>query len=109
MIQSDYALSYNVRNAAYDILESVREFNDWKRLDMFQNWFNSLIEARGRVMLIDICNKIGEEPIDAFTRIGFNSPIGDDNIYVFSKIDGSSFYKIIFPVLNDFTQQGMRN
>ena len=108
MIQSDYALSYNVKNQAIDILNRISTFNDLEHLDRFIDWFNRIIENRGRVMMADICDKTGTDPIDAFVWVGFNSPIKDANIHALTKLDGTMFYKIIFPVLKDFTQIGAR-
>lgn len=108
MVQNDYTLSYNVKKKAIDILSTVCTFYDWDHADTFISWFNKIIDARGRVMLVDICNKIGAEPIEAFTRIGFNSNLGDGNIYAHTRPDGSVFYKLVFPVLKDFTQRGLR-
>lgn len=109
MVQIDYALSYNVRNKAIDILTLTSTFESWTDLVKFMSWFNKIIEARGRVMMIDICNKIGQESIDAFNRIGFNSLLRDEDVLKYPKQDGSKFYKLLFPVLKDFTQIGMED
>lgn len=107
MIQTNYALSYNVKNQAIDILSSIRSFDTWKRVDDFIRWFNGVIEAKGRVLMTEICKKTKRDTIDQFERIGFNDKIRDNDIFEMTKIDGSEFYQVLFPVLKDFTQKGI--
>ena len=103
MIQSEYALSYNVKKAVIDILESIREYDTITQMNKFVSWFNKLINQKGRVTMVEICDKLGIDSIEAFSRVGFNSEIEEDDIYEFFRTDGSKFYRILFPVLRDFT------
>lgn len=103
MIQSDYALSYNVKNSAIKILKPLCLYPDWPTLIRFMSWFNKIIENRGRVMMSDICDMVKAPSIEAYSRIGFNSLLGEDNVYEIARPDGSSAYRLLFPVLKDFT------
>ena len=57
------------------------------------------------MMMIDICNKVHEDSIETFHKIGFRSPITDNNIFELYKPDGQTMFRLMFPVLNDFTQK----
>lgn len=103
MIQTKYALSYNVEAKAIDILKRIREYDTEAQLHQFVDWFNDVIEAKGRVMMIEICQKMRFEAIEAFSRIGFNAPITENYIYQLFRVNGTLFYQILFPVLRDFT------
>ena len=103
MIQTKYSLSYNVESKAIDILKQIRDYDADEKLNDFVGWFNEVIRAKGRILMIEICQKMGFEPIEAFSRIGFNSPITENYIYALFRVDGSKFYQIIFPILKDFT------
>lgn len=103
MIQSDYALSYNVKNSAIKILKPLCLYADWPTLIKFMSWFNKIIENRGRVMMTDICDKVKVPAIEAYDRIGFNSLLEDDNVYEIERPDGTPAYRLLFPVLKDFT------
>ena len=103
MIQSDYALSYNVKNSAIKILKPLCLYTDWPTLIRFMSWFNKIIENRGRVMMTDICDKVKVPAIEAYDRIGFNSLLEDDNVYEIERPDGTPAYRLLFPVLKDFT------
>ena len=105
---NDYALSYNVKEQAIDILKSIRDFETWARADNFVSWFNKLIESKGRVMMAEICKKMEKESIEPFERIGFNDAIRDSDIYELTRTDGSEFYQVLFPVLKDFTIRGAK-
>lgn len=108
MIQSDYALSYNVKNAAIKILKPLCHYDDWGKLYKFAQWFNRIIDNRGRVMMTDICDKVKVKPIEAFDRIGFNTMLTEDNVYEIEKADGSTSCRLLFPVLKDFTIPPMK-
>ena len=103
MIQSDYALSYNVKNSAIKILKPLCLYTDWQTLIRFMSWFNKIIENRGRVMMTDICDKVKMPAIEAYDRIGFNSLLKEDNVYEIERPDGTPAYRLLFPVLKDFT------
>lgn len=103
MIQSDYALSYNVKNSAIKILKPLCLYTDWPTLIRFMSWFNKIIENRGRVMMTDICDKVKVPAIEAYDRIGFNSLLEEDNVYEIERPDGTPAYRLLFPVLKDFT------
>lgn len=103
MIQSDYALSYNVKNSAIKILKPLCLYTDWPTLIKFMSWFNKIIENRGRVMMTDICDKVKVPAIEAYDRIGFNSLLEEDNVYEIERPDGTPAYRLLFPVLKDFT------
>ena len=103
MIQSDYALSYNVKNSAIKILKPLCLYTDWQTLIRFMSWFNKIIENRGRVMMTDICDKVKMPAIEAYDRIGFNSLLEEDNVYEIERPDGTPAYRLLFPVLKDFT------
>lgn len=104
MIQSDYALSYNVKNSAIKVLKRACYYNTWSDIDSFICWFNKRVENRGRIVMSDICNRLGEKPIEAYDRIGFNSLLTEDNIYEIKKPDNTVIYRLLFPVLKDFTK-----
>ena len=106
MIQSDYALSYNVKDKVLDILWNIHDFETWNRVDRFVDWFNKVIEAKGRVVMAEICKKMKYDSIEPFERIGFNDPINPDDIYEVTRTDGTEFYQVLFPVLKDFTKKG---
>ena len=108
MIQSDYALSYNVKEIALDVLKSIYNFDTWSKANRFMLWFNKVIEMRGRVTLNDICNKMSKTQKEAFSRVGFDAPISEFDIHEIVKQDGTKKYQIIFPILKDFTQRGVR-
>ena len=108
MIQSDYALSYNVKDKVLDILWSICDFESWSRADDFVDWFNKVIEAKGRVVMAELCKKMKLETIEPFERVGFNNPIPEEDIFEVTRMDGTEFYQILFPVLKDFTQKGMK-
>ena len=101
MIQTKYALSYNVENAAIDILKRIHDYDTITQLDHFVEWFNGVIDLKGRITMEEICKKKGFEPIDAFTRIGFNTKLSDANIYELFRTNGAKFYQILFPILKD--------
>lgn len=103
MIQSDYALSYNVKNSAIKVLKPLCLYTDWPTLVRFMSWFNKIIESRGRVMMSDICDKAKVPAIEAYDRIGFNSLLEEDNVYEIERPDGTPAYRLLFPVLKDFT------
>lgn len=108
MIQSDYALSYNVKDKVLDILWSICDFETWSRAEEFMGWFNGIIEAKGRVVMAEICKKMKKNSIEAFERIGFNDMMSENDIFEVRRMDGSEFYQILFPVLKDFTQKGAK-
>lgn len=100
---NDYALSYNVKDQAIDILKSVRDFDTWNKADKFVTWFNKVVEAKGKITIADICNKMKREYTEPYTRIGFNDFIDANAIYELVRANGSEFYQILFPILRDFT------
>ena len=104
---NDYALSYNVKEQVLDILKSIYNFETWNRASKFVAWFNKVMEAKGRVTIADICNKYKRESIEPFGRVGFDDFMRDIDIYELSRPDGSEFYRLLFPVLKDFTQKGI--
>lgn len=108
MVQKDYALSYNVKDKVLDILWDIHDFETWNRANKFVTWFNGVIEAKGRVVMTEICKKMKKESIEPFERIGFNSPIPEEDIFEVTRMNGSEFYQIMFPVLKDFTQKGLK-
>lgn len=108
MIQSDYALSYNVKDSAIKILKPLCFYTDWPTLVRFMSWFNKIIENRGRVMMADICDKVKVPPIEAYSRIGFNALLNEDDIYKIERPDGSYAFRLMFPVLKDFTIPGRK-
>ena len=103
MIQNDYALSYNVKNAVLDILWSIRDYDTLTETNKFINWFNKLIDQKGRVTMVEICDKLGFDSKEPFSRVGFNAKIEDDDIYEVYRTNGLKFYQILFPILRDFT------
>ena len=105
---NDYALSYNVKEKVLCILKSIYNFDTWTRASNFVNWFNKVIDAKGRVTIAEICNKMKKPSIEPFDRIGFNSCIKPEEIYELTRTDGSEFYQILFPILKDFTIKGVR-
>ena len=108
MVQSDYALSYNVRNMVYDFLKKAGSFDTWKRTDNFVTWFNKVIDAKGRVAIAEICNKMKLSSIEQYDRIGFSEKINSEDVRVIEQPGKSRSYSILFPVLRDFTQKGVR-
>ncbi len=105
MIQSDYALSYNVKAKALDILKSIYTFDTKIQMTGFVTWFNKLIEVKGRVTIAEICNKMKFDSIEPFSYIGFNSRINDEDIIILTRVDKTKLYQITFPILKDFTQK----
>ena len=108
MIQSDYALSFNVKRLALDILTKVADFKTWDGALGFVTWFNSVIDAKGRVVLTEICDKKHLDSIEAFSRIGFNHKIRENDIIELTSVANVEFYRLMFPVLRDFTQKGAK-
>lgn len=108
MIQKDYALSYNVKDKVLDILWSICDFETWSRAESFLGWFNGVVEAKGRIVMTEICKKMKKDSIEPFERIGFNDMIHENDIFEVTQMDGTEFYQILFPVLKDFTQKGMK-
>ena len=103
MRQTDYALSYNVKAAALDVLRSIYNFDTLTKATRFALWFNKVIEVNGRITLNDICNKMNKTKANVFSRVGFDTRIDEFGIHEIVKPDGTKKYQILFPILKDFT------
>ena len=57
--------------------------------------------------MTDICDKYKLESTEPFSRVGFDMPITQSDIYELTDMNGAEFYQILFPILRDFTQRGL--